>query len=87
MTGEGYLDAQRYSEVTLTNAGDVATIPVTGARGVTSAGQKTVEIRVFRSAGGSGSVNAVAAANLTLTYFPFGSSGTNTLALESRGGK
>jgi hypothetical protein len=82
-----YLDGNWYADKTLTSAGQVAMLPITGALSLDPtdpSGSRTVEIHVFRFAGGSGSVAATAGANLTLTYFPFGSTGTNTLLVSKK---
>ena len=65
---------------TLTTVGERRTLAITGAAGVGTPGAKTVEIRLFRL---SGSGSAIAHGNSTATYYPFGSTGGNTLAAQS----
>jgi hypothetical protein len=72
LEGHGFMDSDD-SYVTLRSVGEVGTIPLTGARRITTSGAKVVRVRMW------GDGEAVANGDLTATYFPFGATGGNVL--------
>lgn len=52
------------------------TLPLTGVVKVTSAGNQVFDIHIFRS---SGTGTALGVGNATVSYFPFGGTGGNSL--------
>lgn len=78
-----YLD-QNNVAVTVTAANQPVTMALTGAVGVTTAGVKTIEVRVFRTSGTGTATTGFG--DLTLTTFPFGGTGLNVLGTGGSGG-
>jgi S-layer family protein len=76
---EGFYLMNWYTRQTVSNS-EIVTTSITGARKIQSTGTHTIELRVFRTAGtGTG---AVARGDFTVSYHPFGGTGTNTLGPE-----
>jgi hypothetical protein len=70
----GFLDGAFYAEARLSATDPVATVPITGAMKVTSSGSKTVWV-VGHYHGTSETFTVFS--NISLTYLPFGPSGTD----------
>jgi hypothetical protein len=80
LEGYGYMDGLNYAVGILSASNPILTIPITGVGSVTTAGPKNVTVVGLRFGGTGGTITANG--NLTTSYFPFGSTGTNTLALQ-----
>jgi hypothetical protein len=76
----GFMDGNDFAYGVLSASNPFITIPVTGVGTVTTAGPKNVIVVGARFFGTGG--NVTAHGNLTTSYFPFSSTGTNTPALQ-----
>jgi hypothetical protein len=80
LEGYGYMDGNDYAYGILSASNPFLTIPVTGMGTVTTAGPRFVAVVGARFGGTGGTITATG--NLTTSYFPFSSTGTNTPPLQ-----